>query len=92
MSAVTIIDYKMGNLRSIANAMRLVGADVRLARTGDELGRDMTLVVPRLQAFGSTPMEAAPSSAVLRRPVASEARACPTSSPAPRGSPAASAA
>jgi glutamine amidotransferase len=50
---VDIIDYDMGNLRSIANAMIEVDADVKLVRRADEL-RGGHLILPGVGAFGAS--------------------------------------
>jgi imidazole glycerol phosphate synthase glutamine amidotransferase subunit len=50
---VDIIDYDMGNLRSIANAMKEVGADVKLVRRADDL-RGGHLILPGVGAFGAS--------------------------------------
>lgn len=43
---IAVLDYGMGNLRSVANAMRHVGADVRLATRPAELEGAHGLVFP----------------------------------------------
>jgi glutamine amidotransferase len=58
--AVAIVDYGAGNLVSIGNALRALGADVRIAaRAGDLAGAD-AIVVPGVGA-------SAPAMARLRR-------------------------
>ena len=51
-SSIDIIDYDAGNLHSIANAMRAVGADVRMVRSPSEL-RGVRLILPGVGAFGA---------------------------------------
>ncbi len=51
---VAIVDYEMGNLRSIANAMRAVGGDVQLVRDAAELDGVEHLVLPGVGAFGAS--------------------------------------
>lgn len=50
--AVTVVDYGAGNLLSIARALEIVGADVRIARRAADLGRPMLVVVPGVGAQG----------------------------------------
>ncbi len=52
MSEVTLVDYGMGNLRSVAKALEHVGATVRIATDGASLRDASVLVVPGVGAFG----------------------------------------
>lgn len=49
---ITIIDYGMGNLRSVEKALQKVGASVRVTRDPDEVHRASKLVLPGVGAFG----------------------------------------
>lgn len=49
---VGVVDYGMGNLLSVANALELVGATVRLCRTPDDLAECGRYVLPGVGAFG----------------------------------------
>ncbi len=49
---VSIIDYGMGNLKSIANALTAVGADVKVAVSPNDLGAAARIVLPGVGAFG----------------------------------------
>ncbi len=51
MSAVGILSYGVGNLRSVQRAFAKVGADVRLITTPDEVGETDKLVLPGVGAF-----------------------------------------
>jgi glutamine amidotransferase len=52
MSArIAILDYGMGNLRSVEKAFERVGADVRITSDADEAGRADGLVLPGVGAF-----------------------------------------
>lgn len=51
---VGIIDYRMGNLRSIGNALDKVGGEVRFVRTAQELLESERLVLPGVGAFGAS--------------------------------------
>lgn len=49
---IAIIDYDIGNLRSVQKAFERVGGDARLIRTPDELARADKVVLPGVAAFG----------------------------------------
>ena len=48
---IGIIDYGMGNLRSVSNAFRALGADAFIASRPDELDRADKIVLPGVGAF-----------------------------------------
>jgi imidazole glycerol-phosphate synthase subunit HisH len=48
---VGIVDYGMGNLRSVFNAMELLGADCRLVRQPKELDEVERIILPGVGAF-----------------------------------------
>jgi glutamine amidotransferase len=53
MSAtVAIVDYGMGNVRSLRNALEFVGAEVTITAAADELDRADRIVLPGVGAFG----------------------------------------
>jgi glutamine amidotransferase len=47
-----IVDYGMGNLRSVQNAFEYLGAEVRTTRAGDDLANVGAVVLPGVGAFG----------------------------------------
>jgi glutamine amidotransferase len=49
---IAIIDYGMGNLRSVSKALERVGAEARIIGTLSELGDAAGLVLPGVGAFG----------------------------------------
>jgi len=49
---IAIVDYGMGNLRSVQKAVERVGGDARLARTADELTGADKVILPGVAAFG----------------------------------------
>jgi glutamine amidotransferase len=49
---IAIIDYDIGNLRSVQKALEHVGADARLITTPQELARADKVVLPGVAAFG----------------------------------------
>ncbi len=49
---IGIIDYEMGNLRSVQKALERVGGDAQLVRTPAELARADKIVLPGVAAFG----------------------------------------
>ena len=51
MSLVTIVDYGLANIRSVANAFEALGADVAVAQTGSELADAERIVLPGVGSF-----------------------------------------
>ena len=49
---ITIVDYGMGNLKSLANAFETLGQKVKLAKTKQEIERAEKLVFPGVGSFG----------------------------------------
>jgi glutamine amidotransferase len=49
---IAVVDYGMGNLRSVLNALALLGADARLASSAADLGGANKLILPGVGAFG----------------------------------------
>ncbi|MFH1394332.1 MAG: imidazole glycerol phosphate synthase subunit HisH [Candidatus Micrarchaeota archaeon] len=49
---IGIIDYGMGNLRSVYNALDLLGSEVMISSSPDELKKADKLVLPGVGAFG----------------------------------------
>jgi glutamine amidotransferase len=49
---IAIIDYGMGNLRSVQKALEKVGAPARVIASADQLGDAAGLVLPGVGAFG----------------------------------------
>ncbi len=50
---VHLVDYDAGNLRSMTNALRAVGAEVILADRGEALAEATRVVLPGVGAFGA---------------------------------------
>ncbi len=50
---ILLIDYGAGNLRSVANAFRAVGAEAVVARDPADLARASKIVLPGVGAFGA---------------------------------------
>lgn len=48
---ISILDYGMGNLRSVQKALQQVGSDAQVVRTPDEVARADKLVLPGVGAF-----------------------------------------
>ncbi|MDH3236914.1 MAG: imidazole glycerol phosphate synthase subunit HisH [Deltaproteobacteria bacterium] len=49
---VGVIDYRMGNLKSVANAFAHIGADVRIIKDPEQLVDVEKIVLPGVGAFG----------------------------------------
>lgn len=52
MATLSVIDYGMGNLRSVTKAIAHVGGDPRIVATADEVRKAQALVLPGVGAFG----------------------------------------
>lgn len=51
MSDVTIIDYGMGNIGSVHNALNLLGAEVAIAETPQQVEKAKAIILPGVGAF-----------------------------------------
>lgn len=49
---ILLIDYGMGNLRSVSKALEHLGADVRISGSPDDLEKAEKIVLPGVGAFG----------------------------------------
>ncbi|MFA5810445.1 MAG: imidazole glycerol phosphate synthase subunit HisH [Thermoleophilia bacterium] len=49
---IIIVDYGMGNLRSVEKALMKAGAEVKVSRDPDEVRRGQRIVLPGVGAFG----------------------------------------
>jgi glutamine amidotransferase len=49
---IAVIDYNIGNVRSVCNAFRHIGCDVELSRDPATLEKALGLVLPGVAAFG----------------------------------------
>jgi len=49
---IAIVDYGMGNLRSVTNAFRVLGADVVVTRKKEAIKESDAIVLPGVGAFG----------------------------------------
>ncbi|MHB8669431.1 MAG: imidazole glycerol phosphate synthase subunit HisH [Acidimicrobiales bacterium] len=49
---VTVVEYGLGNIRSVVNALSALDCDVRVATRPEEIGSESHLVLPGVGAFG----------------------------------------
>lgn len=49
---IAIVDYGMGNLRSVGNAFARLGAKALITRDGEEIKKSSAIVLPGVGAFG----------------------------------------
>jgi len=49
---IVVIDYKVGNVKSVCNAFRHIGCDVKLSHNPDDITNAAGLVLPGVAAFG----------------------------------------
>lgn len=49
---ITVVDYGMGNLRSVSNALEALGADFRLTQNPRDLEEAQGIILPGVGAFG----------------------------------------
>ena len=61
---IVVIDYNVGNVRSVCNALRHIGCEAELSRDPAKIGQAAGLVLPGVAAFGYA-MEALGSAAAL---------------------------
>ena len=54
---ITIVDYGMGNLRSVSNALRLLGAPSRISSKPEDVDSADKLILPGVGAFGAAMRE-----------------------------------
>ena len=57
MSVIGIVDYGMGNVRSVAGAVERLGHDPLLTADAEQLGRCHKLILPGVGAFGDAMAE-----------------------------------
>jgi len=70
---IVVIDYNIGNVRSVCNAFRHIGCDIQLSREPDTVERALGLVLPGVAAFGYA-IEALGSAAELVRQAAADGK------------------
>lgn len=51
MTKVSIVDYGMGNIRSVSNAVKILGAEARVSSSPDDLDAKK-IIIPGVGAFG----------------------------------------
>ncbi len=49
---IVIVDYNVGNVKSVCNAFCYIGCDVRLSREPEQIARAAGIVLPGVAAFG----------------------------------------
>lgn len=49
---IVIIDYDMGNVGSVKNALRFLGAEVMVSRAPEDIKKAMHIILPGVGAFG----------------------------------------
>ena len=49
---ITVVDYGMGNLRSVAKALEKVGLDAKISSNPEDIKNSKAIVVPGVGAFG----------------------------------------
>ncbi len=54
---ISIIDYGMGNLRSVSKALEYLGASCKLCSRGTDLTRATKVILPGVGAFGDAMQE-----------------------------------
>ena len=69
---ITIIDYKSGNLKSISNGFRKIGAEYRITDDKEIIAESDHLVLPGVGAFGSAMENLKPFEDIIREHVADD--------------------
>lgn len=70
---IAVIDYNIGNVRSVCNAFRHIGCDAELSRDSETLEKALGLVLPGVAAFGYA-MEALGTAGELIKAAAAEGK------------------
>lgn len=70
---IVVIDYNIGNVKSVCNAFRHIGCDVELSRDPKTVDKALGLVLPGVAAFGYA-MDALGSAAELIKQAASKGK------------------
>ena len=50
---VSVVDYNIGNIKSVVKALKYLGADVRLAANANDIKTSEKLILPGVSAFGA---------------------------------------
>jgi glutamine amidotransferase len=69
---ITIIDYKSGNLKSISNGFKKIGADYQITDDKEIIANSDYLVLPGVGAFGSAMENLKPFEDVIKEHVAND--------------------
>ncbi len=69
---ITIIDYKSGNLKSISNGFKKIGADYQITDDKEIIADSDYLVLPGVGAFGSAMENLKPFEDIIKEHVASD--------------------
>ena len=66
---IVVIDYNVGNVRSVCNAFRHIGCDAELSREADKVSRAHGLVLPGVAAFGYAMEALGPAADLIQQAV-----------------------
>ena len=69
---ITIIDYKSGNLKSISNGFKKIGADYQITDDKELIADSDYLVLPGVGAFGSAMENLKPFESIIKEHVADD--------------------
>ncbi|MBR4447265.1 imidazole glycerol phosphate synthase subunit HisH [Methanobrevibacter sp.] len=69
---ITIIDYKSGNLKSISNGFKKIGADYQITDDKEIIANSDYLVLPGVGAFGSAMENLNPFEGIIKEHVADD--------------------
>ena len=69
---ITIIDYKSGNLKSISNGFKKIGADYQITDDKETIANSDYLVLPGVGAFGSAMENLKPFEDIIKEHVADD--------------------
>ena len=64
---IAVIDYNVGNVRSVCNAFRHIGCDAVLSRDSETIENAAGLVLPGVAAFGYAVMALGPLADLIRK-------------------------
>lgn len=66
---IAIVDYGVGNVRSVINALKYIGCDVKVTRDSDEIGKADGIILPGVGASGFAMEALGETAGVIREEV-----------------------
>ena len=64
---IVVIDYNVGNVKSVCNAFRHIGCEIRLSREPQDIENASALVLPGVAAFGYAVSALGPLASLIKQ-------------------------